>query len=108
MNNVGSTFGYKLKTAKWLLSIAVFLFVAKPFVGFNINPSSLTSEASILVKSFTKRKHEYVENSSFDAKTIQRRLADPINQLFLLFSGLLGILFSLIFESGFNITNRFI
>jgi hypothetical protein len=108
MNIIGSTFGYKLKTAKWLLSIAVFLFVAKPFVGFSITPANLTAETSILVKSFTKRKHDYVENSSLDVKTVQKKLADPVNQLFLLFSGLLGMLFVLAFEAGPNITSDFL
>ena|ERR1700733_8482517 len=108
MKGTSLAYTYKLKTAKWLFAVGVLLFVAKPFIGFALDASSPVSEASILIKAFTKRKHEYVENSRFDAKTIQKQLADPVNQLFLLFSALLTIIFPLIFAAGFNITNRFV
>jgi hypothetical protein len=108
MKGTGLTYTHKLKTAKWLLAVAVLLFVAKPFIGFALNGSSPVSKTSILVKSFAKRKHEYVENSSSDVKTIQNQLANPVDQLFLLFSALLSIIFPLLFAAGFNITNRFI
>ena len=100
-------FANKLKTAKWLFAIGVLFFVAKPFIGYSIRSGSL-SEASILVKSFTKRKHDYVEDSVQDAKNIQKRLADPVNQLFLHFSFLLGIISALTFDTAFNITAGFL
>jgi hypothetical protein len=100
-------FANKLKTAKWLFVIGVLFFVAKPFVGYSI-PSGSLSEASILVKSFTKRKHDYVENSVQDAKTIQKRLADPVNQLFLLFSCLFFVISAIVFDTAFNITAGFL
>ena len=106
MKETGLVNGNKLKTAKWLFAIAVLLFVAKPFIGFALNPSNPFTQESILIKSFTKRKHDYVENSSFDAKTIQKQLANPVNQLFLLFSCFLGILSPLIFGAGFSPTDR--
>jgi hypothetical protein len=108
MKDTGLAHRYKLKTAKWFLAFAVLLFVAKPFIGFALNTSTPVSKAGILVKAFTKRKHEYVENSSFDVKTIQKQLASPVNQLILLFSALLSIIFPLLFAAGFNVTNRFI
>jgi len=108
VKDTGSGYSNKLKTAKWLLAVAVLLFVAKPFIGFSLNPSKITLQGSILVKSFAKRKHDYVENSSFDAKTIQKQLANPVDQLFLLFSALLSVLFPVLFGAGFNITDRFI
>jgi hypothetical protein len=106
MKETGLVNGNKLKTAKWLFAIAVLLFVAKPFIGFALNPSNPFIQESILVKSFTKRKHDYVENSAQDAKTIQKRLADPVNQLFLLFSFL--FISAIIFDGAFNITARFL
>ena len=101
-------YAYKLKTAKWLFAIGVLLFVAKPFIGFSLDLNSSMSEASILVKSFTKRKHDYVDNSTQDAKTIQKRLADPVNQLFLLFSCLFSIISAITFDTTFNVTARFL
>jgi hypothetical protein len=108
MRNNRFAWGNKLKTAKWLFAIGVLFFVAKPFVGFAIDASNPVSEVSILVKAFTKRKHEYVENSSLDAKTIQKKLADPVNQLFLLFSCFLAIVSALIFDTVFNVTAAFL
>jgi hypothetical protein len=108
MRDTSSAHANKLKTAKWLFAIAALFFVVKPFVGFAVDGSSPLVEASILVKSFTKRKHEYVENSDFDVQTIQRHLADPVSQLFLLFSCLLSTVFPLIFGDAFDITCRFI
>jgi hypothetical protein len=101
-------YAYKLKTAKWLFAIGVLLFVAKPFIGFSLDLNSSMSEASILVKSFTKRKHDYVDNSTQDAKTIQKRLANPVNQLFLLFSCLFSIISAITFDTTFNVTARFL
>jgi len=63
---------------------------------------------SIFVKAFTKRKQEYVKNSSFDIRTIAKKLADPVNQSFLRFSSLLCLLFPIIFSAGISITNRFL
>jgi hypothetical protein len=107
MNNAGSTYLNKLKVAKWLLAIAVIFFVAKPFVGFSLDRSSPITQASILIKSFTKRKHEYVENSSFDAKTIQRQLANPVVSSFLLFSFFLSVIFPLIFSAAGALAGQF-
>jgi len=106
MQNSGSAYEKKLKTAKWLFVVGVFLFVAKPFIGFALDPAQMTVTQSILVKSFTKRKHEYVENSSLDAKTIQKKLADPVNQLILLFSCLLSIVYPLTWRSLVDFTGQ--
>ena len=104
----GSAYSHKFKIARWLFAIGVLFFVAKPFIGFALNPANPVAQESILVKSFTKRKLDYVDNSSYDAKTIQKQLSNPVNGLFLLFSCLLSILFPLLFKAGFNITGHFI
>ena len=101
-------YAHKLRTARWLFAIGVLFFVAKPFIGYSIGPLNSLPEGSILVKSFTKRKHDYVENSAQDAKNIQKRLADPVNQLFLLFSGFLGIIAALTFDTVSSIITAFL
>jgi hypothetical protein len=86
------------KSALISFCFAVMMLVAKPFIGFNASARvhSLT-HLNICVKAFTKRKKEYVEDSSFDAISIQKKLADPVKQFFLLFSFLLGIISPLAF-----------
>lgn len=90
MHKPGLSYSAKLKIAKWLFTIAVLFFAGKPFIGFTMDRSAPLNEHSILVKSFTKRAQEYVKNSKFDVKTIQKKLADPVNAVFLLFGALLA------------------
>ncbi len=98
-----------LKSAKMYLCFAVFLFVAKPFLGFAIfsrtHPPAIEN---IFVKAFSKRKIEYSEDSNFNMGAIQKKLADPLGLFFLRFSFLLSILFPAIFAIGTNINNRFL
>ena len=99
----------RLKSAKIYFFFAVLLFVAKPFIGFSVlNRMHPLTTPSILVKAFTKRKLEYVENSSFDIHTIQKKLADPVRQFILRFSFLLSIIFSAVFVIGVAITDLFL
>ena len=91
------------------LYFAVLLLVAKPFLGFTmfsrIHPPA---DQSIFIKSFTKRKQEYTEDSSFDMHALQKKLADPVKQVLLRFSFLLSILFPALLAAGKNITDRFL
>jgi len=88
---------------------AVIMLVAKPFIGFNAsNQVNHLTHLSICVKAFTKRKQEYVENGSFDVLSIQKKLADPAKQFFLLFSFLLSIILPFAFGSSNGISNRFL
>ncbi|SHM09007.1 hypothetical protein [Mucilaginibacter sp. OK098] len=87
---------------------AVIMLVAKPFIGFNASSQvKHLTHLSICVKAFTKRKQEFVENGSFDVLSIQKKLADPAKQFFLLFSFLLGIILPFVFAAD-NISNRFL
>jgi len=96
------------KLAKIFFCLGVLLFVAKPFLGFAmVSRIHSTQQESIFVKSFTKRKLEYSENSSFNMTAVQKKLANPDKQVFVLFSCLLGILFP-VFLAGKNITGRFL
>jgi hypothetical protein len=98
-----------IKTAKIFFFFAVLLFVAKPFLGFSIfNAAHHPAKASILVKSFTKRKLEYSENGDFNMASIQKKLADPVNVLTLTFAFLLSIIFPDAFRTGITISNRFL
>ena len=100
---------HQFKIVKILFFLAVLFFVAKPFLGFcmftRLNPPS---EASIFVKAFTKRKQEYVKDSKFDIQTIQKKLADPVSQLWLGFTFLLSLLFPFIALDRIRLTNSFL
>ena len=99
---------HKLTSAKIFFCIAALLFVAKPFLGFTMfSRMHPPATQNIFVKSFTKRKLEYSENSSFNMNAVQKKLADPVKQVFILFSCLLGILFPALL-AGKNITDRFL
>jgi len=109
MKTSGPTNKRHFKTAKILFSLAVLFFVAKPFLGFSMfNRLNPPSEASIFVKSFTKRKLEYVKDSKFDIQTVQKKLADPAVQLLSGFAFLLSLIFPLIYLDSLYAGNRYL
>jgi len=100
---------FQFKSAKIFFFVAVLFFVAKPFLGFSmIDPAHPPAANSILLKSFTKRKLEFSENSSNNIHTIQKKLADPVQHFSLLFSFLLCALFPLLFAAGIKITAQYL
>jgi hypothetical protein len=96
-----------IKTAKIYLCFAVLLFVAKPFLGFGmfsrLHPPAIEN---IFVKSFTKRKAEFSEDSNYSTNAVQKKLANPPLPFILRFSCLLSIIFPAVFAFSANITNR--
>lgn len=96
---------HSVKTAQIFFCLAVLLFIAKPFLGFSmftrVHPPAAEN---IFIKAFNKRKLEYRAGGSYDISAIQKRLADPVNPLFLPLFFLLGLLFPLIFAPATNIT----
>jgi hypothetical protein len=89
----------------YFLFLAVCMLVAKPFVGFSVlKHIPISKTPGIVVKAFTKRKQEYVEDSDFDVLAIQKRLADPILALTVLFSVLLNTLFPFLFRKVKQLT----
>ena len=78
---------HQFKSVKIVLYFTVSLLIAKPFIGFSmfslIKPPT---ESSIFIKVFNKRKIEYNEGSESDITTIQKKLANPVTNLFLRFS----------------------
>ncbi|QKJ30394.1 hypothetical protein HQ865_11705 [Mucilaginibacter mali] len=97
---------------KYFLVFAMFMFVAKPFVGYTLRYQHYFRKthhrASILVKSFTKRKLEHNEDSEFSLAGIQKRLADPTLPSLLLFTAALAFILPAILNAGKNITSGFI
>ncbi|WP_094571173.1 hypothetical protein [Mucilaginibacter xinganensis] len=95
------------KSVLIFICFAVIMLVAKPFIGFNaFSQMHHLKHLNICVKAFTKRKQEFIENSSLDITYIQKKLADPVDQFFLLFSFLLGIILPFVFGTENNISNR--
>jgi hypothetical protein len=100
---------HHIKSVKMYFCFAVLLFVAKPFLGFTMfNSVPHSDHSNIYVKSFTKRKQEYAEDSNSNIESIQKRLADPVKALLLHFSFLLAVIFPAIFAESTAITNRFL
>jgi hypothetical protein len=93
----------------YFLFLAVFMLAAKPFIGFSaVKHIAEHKIPGVFVKAFTKRKQEYVEGSSFDISTINKRLADPLLALTVLFSALLNIFFPSIFRKARQVTAGFL
>lgn len=91
---------------KYILFIAVLMFAAKPFVGFSVyDQIRLGTTAKIFVKAFTKRKQEFIEDGDFDISATQKKLANPLLALTILFSFLLDTLFPAVFNRVKAITD---
>ncbi|MBV8390866.1 MAG: hypothetical protein JO080_13770, partial [Mucilaginibacter sp.] len=65
---------------KILFALAALLFIAKPFLGFEMANRHFKTDIShnILVKSFSKRKPESLEDADKNAKQIQHQLSNPL------------------------------
>jgi hypothetical protein len=94
----------KANSAKIFLIIAILSFVAKPFLGFSMfSRLHQPPSESIFIKSFSKRKVEFDENSSLGVSPIEKNLAKPLTAL-MLFGGLLSLLFPLAFATRSTLT----
>jgi len=80
---------------KIFFAFAALLFIAKPFFGFEIPNHHLKIHIShnILVKSFSKRKPENLEDADKSARQIQQQLLNP---MMVLLSSMSLLLFSLL------------
>src|SRR5476649_267984 len=98
---------FRLKSAKIVFSLSVLLFVAKPFLGFSMFSRMHPPTAkNIFVKSFNKRKLDFRRDSNYNMASVQQRLAEPVDPLFLAIRILLGLILPAIFAFGINLTNR--
>ena len=86
---------------KTFLFIAVVMFTAKPFIGFSVCSHLQTiRNENIIVKAFTRRKQEYVQNGEFDVVAVQLRLKTPPQLVSVLYIDILNILYPVIFAVG--------
>jgi hypothetical protein len=100
----------KLKAFQIFLSLAALIFVAKPFLGFGAfnQQSKPRISHTVLVKSFTKRKPESLEDANTNIESIHRLLIDPLAVLISSISVLLLALFPKIFNLAAKITDKVI
>ena len=90
-----------------ILFFAVAMFVAKPFIGFGVTQLIANdTEATILIKSFAKRKQEFVDGSEFDVTAIQKKLADPVSYICLSLFFIFSKFFKLVLNQGKIITGK--
>jgi len=100
----------KLKAFKLIISISALMFVVKPFLGFGAINREFKQCVShtILVKSFTKRKPESLEDADEKAEAIRTALTNPLLLLLPAISFLLNILFPSVPENITHLTGKFI
>ena len=98
----------RLKAFQVFFSLAALLFIAKPFLGFGTFNQQVKPRIShtVLVKSFTKRKPESLEEANANVESIHRILIDPLSILFSAISVLLLLLFPKIFDPAAKITGK--
>lgn len=95
---------------KIFFAFAALLFIAKPFFGFELTNHKFKIHIShnILVKSFSKRKPESLEDADKNAKQIRQQLSNPLMVLLSSISILLLSLLPAVFDYLRKITCRVI
>lgn len=96
----------KVKIFKVIFIVAAILFLAKPFLGFKAFGKVVKPRISytMLVKSFTKRKPENLEEAYISAQQLHQRIADPP---LMLLAGLilpLSLLLSFLLDESVRLT----
>lgn len=100
----------KLRIFRLLFSLAALLFVAKPFLGFVAFNQQVRPRIShtILVKSFTKRKPESLNEANAKAEAVHQQLSNPLLILLSAISVLLAALLPASIEQFIKLTGRLI
>ncbi|MGZ3943844.1 MAG: hypothetical protein ACXVJB_02820 [Mucilaginibacter sp.] len=90
--------------------MTALLFIAKPFLGFGAfnQQSQPRISHTILVKSFTKRKPESLEDADAKAEAMHRQLSNPLLVLLSAISFLLAALLPASIERIIKLTGRLI
>jgi hypothetical protein len=98
----------KLKSFQILFSIAALLFISKPFFGFNTIKLQSKQQAShnILVKSFSKRKPESLEDAYAKTMAVHQQLSNPLLILASAITLLLAVLLSALPEGAARLTGE--
>ncbi len=101
---------HRLTAFRLFFTLAALLFVAKPFFGYGISSREFHPRQvhTILVKSFSKRKPESLDDANASAERLHQLLTNPLAVLLSAISLLLLSLFPTVFKSGFNITGKVI
>jgi hypothetical protein len=94
-----------INTVKIFFYLAVLLFVAKPFIGFSLNTADyqIKEPNNILVKIFSKRKPEDLEDARITAASIHQRLTNP--PILVTIMALLGFLFPAAYKHLTGVNN---
>jgi len=93
---------------KIFFAFAALLFIAKPFFGFEVvnHHFKIRISHNILVKSFSKRKPENLEDADKNASQIHQQLSNPLMVLLSSMSLLLLSLLPALFDPLRKITGR--
>ena len=97
-----------LKAFRLFFAFAALLFVAKPFFGFGVTSHQFKLHIShnILVKSFSKRKPESLEDADANVSRLHQQLSNPSMVLLSSLSVLLLSLLPAVFDDVEKITGR--
>jgi hypothetical protein len=97
-----------LKAFRIFFAFAALLFVAKPFFGFGVTSHRVKLHIShnILVKSFSKRKPESLEDADANIGQLHQQLSNPLMVLLSSLSVLLLSLLPAVFDYAEKITGR--
>jgi hypothetical protein len=98
----------RLKAFRIFFSLTALLFIAKPFLGFGAFNQQIKPRIShtILVKSFTKRKPETLQEADDKAEAIHLVLSNPLMVLISSITFLLASLLPLILERTLKLTGK--
>ncbi|MBS7565367.1 hypothetical protein KHS38_13225 [Mucilaginibacter sp. Bleaf8] len=96
----------RMQTYKLILCIAAMIFIAKPFLGFNLYEQlqNNSQENSLIVKIFTQRKPEFLEEAITQNIAFQALIKEKGHQFILTINALLIALFPL--SAFFVLTRR--
>jgi hypothetical protein len=101
---------HRLTALRLFFTLAALLFIAKPFFGYGISSREFHPRQvhTILVKSFSKRKPESLDDANASAEYLHKLLTNPLAVILSTISLLLLSLFPAIFKNNFNITGKVI
>ena len=90
----------QLKTLYTLFYLAVFMFIAKPFIGFSLGDfeSQVIESHSLLAKCFSKRKPEDLEDAKIKASEIKQKLTNPPETISVTIAAILVLFFPIAFK----------
>jgi hypothetical protein len=99
----------RLKTLYILFCLAVFMFIAKPFIGFSININNKQLDIhNILIKSFSNRKPEDLQDAKQKAALLRAQLTNPPMPLLLRIATLLAFVFPFLFKAYNNTKSSYL